>query len=95
MTNERFAEYSIALYFPSTVTIARLSEILDKMEENGIYIDYASLEFQSDGLYCEALTDIEEGIEDIIKDIGNGDVMLDWDTMSDYDWLPIGEGDGE
>lgn len=93
MTNERFAEYTIALYFPSTVTVARLSEIFDKLEEDGIYIDYASLEFQSDGLYCEAMTDIEEGIEETIKDIGNGDVILDWDTMSD--WVPIGEGDGE
>ena len=89
MTNERFAEYNVALYFPSTVTIARLSEIQDKMDDAGIYIDYASLEFQSDGLYCEALTNIEEGIEEIIKDIGNGDVFLDWDTMGSWD--PIEE----
>ena len=93
MTNERFAKYDLALYFPPTVTIARLSEIRDRMDDAGIYIDYASLEFQSDGLYCEALSDIEEGIEEIIKDIGNGDVMVDWDTMND--WEPIGEGDWE
>ena len=91
MTNERFAEYNIALHFLPNVTIARLSEIQDRMDDVGIHIDYASLDFQSDGLYCEALTDIEEGIEGIIKDLGNGDVMLDWDTMSDWD--PIEEGD--
>lgn len=86
MTNERFAEYSIALHFLPNITIARLSEIQDRMGDAGIYIDYASLTFLSDGLYCEALTNIEEGIEGIIKDIGNGDVVIDWDAMSDWDW---------
>ena len=75
--------YDIALFFPSHVTLKGLYELLNKLDENEIDVDYATLDFQDDGLYCEAKT-YNENAEEIIKNIGNGDVMLDWDTMSEW-----------
>ena len=75
--------YDIALFFPSHVTLKGLYELLNKLDENEIDVDYATLDFQDDGLYCEAKT-YNEDAEEIIKNIGNGDVMLDWDTMSEW-----------
>lgn len=75
--------YDIALFFPSHVTLKGMHELLDKLDENDINVDYATLDFQEDGLYCEAKT-YNADVEEIIKDIGNGDMVLDWDTMSEW-----------
>lgn len=74
----------VALFIPSTVTLGRLHELLDALEDHAIYVDYSSLEFASDGLYCDAKTRISEGLETIIKEIGD-DISLDWDTMAEWD----------
>lgn len=84
MTSRR-GYYDVALFFPATVTLGRFHELLDSLDDHDINVDYASLEFASDGLYCDAKTSVSEGIEALIKDIGNGDIALDWDTMAEWD----------
>lgn len=75
--------YDMALYFPSHVTLGRLHELVDKLSDNDIDIVYTTLDFAESGLYCEAQTGRND-VEKLIKDIGNGDVLLDWDTMSEW-----------
>lgn len=76
--------FDVALFIPHTVTLGRLHELLDALDDHDIYVDYSSLEFASDGLYCDAKTRISDGLETIIKDIGD-DISLDWDTMAEWD----------
>lgn len=76
--------FDVALFFPATVTLGRFHELLDGLDDHDINVDYASLEFASDGLYCDAKTSVSEGLEGLIKDIGNGDITVDWDTMVEW-----------
>lgn len=75
--------FDVALFIPSTVTLGRLHELLDALDDHDIYVDYSSLAFASDGLYCDAKTRTSEGLETIIKEIGD-DISLDWDTMAEW-----------
>ena len=76
--------YDVALFFPNHVTLKRMSELLSELYDSLIFVDYATLEFEEDGLYCEAKTH-HANTEEIVDEIGNGDVIVDWDTMSDWE----------
>ena len=76
--------YDVALFFPNHVTLERMSELLSELYDSLIFVDYATLEFEEDGLYCEAKTP-HANAEEIVNEIGNGDVIVDWDTMSDWE----------
>lgn len=76
--------YDVALFFPNHVTLERMSELLTELYDSLIFVDYATLEFEEDGLYCEAKTP-HANAEEIVNEIGNGDVIVDWDTMSDWE----------
>ena len=76
--------YDVALFFPNHVTLERMSELLSELYDSLIFVDYATLEFEEDGLYCEAKTP-HANAEEIVEEIGNGDVIVDWDTMSDWE----------
>lgn len=78
--------YGIALYFPPTVTVGRVYELLERLDDRGIYADRSTLEFASDGLYCEAEYNayICVNAETVVKEVGNGDVVLDLDTMCEW-----------
>lgn len=80
---ERRGYYDLALYFPYHITLGRLYRLVDRLDEMGIDIDYATIELASDGLYCEAKTYREDCIE-LVESLGD-DVLLDWDTMSEWD----------
>lgn len=86
---ERRGYYDVALYFPEHLKLWELYDVLERLSDHGIDVDYATLEFTPEGLFCDAKT-YNENVEEIIKDIGNGDVFLDWDTMGT--WEPM-EGD--
>ena len=76
--------YDVALFFPNHVTLERMSELLSELYDSLIFVDYATLEFEEDGLYCEAKTP-HANAEEIVNEIGNGDVIVDWDTMSEWE----------
>lgn len=76
--------HDVALFVPNHVTLKRMNELLTELYDSLIYVDYATLEFKEDGLYCEAKTP-DVNIEEIVDEIGNGDVIVDWDTMSDWE----------
>lgn len=76
--------YDVALFFPNHVTLERMSELLTELYDSLIFVDYATLEFEEDGLYCEAKTP-HANAEEIVNEIGNGDVIVDWDTMSEWE----------
>lgn len=76
--------YDVALFFPNHVTLERMSELLSELYDSLIFVDYATLEFEEDGLYCEAKTP-HANAEEIVEEIGNGDVIVDWDTMSEWE----------
>lgn len=76
--------YDVALFFPNHVTLERMSELLTELYDSLIFVDYATLEFEEDGLYCEAKTP-HANAEEIVEEIGNGDVIVDWDTMSEWE----------
>lgn len=80
---ERRGYSNVALYFPGHLTLRDLYDVLERLSDNGIDVDYATLEFAKDGLYCDAKTYIG-GVEETIEDISQGDVFLDWDTMADW-----------
>ena len=52
----RDASYDVALFFPNHVTLKRMSELLTELYDSLIFVDYATLEFKEDGLYCGAKT---------------------------------------
>lgn len=78
--------YNIALQVPAYVTLGRLWEMLDKLSDFDIEVDYDSIELQDNGLFIEATYPQEtEDIEEKIKAVANGDMSIDWDTMSDWE----------
>ena len=81
---EREGHYDLALYFPGHLKLGELYDVLERLSEHDIDVDYATLEFTSEGLFCDGRTSLED-VEEVIKDIGHGDVFLDWDTMSEWE----------
>ena len=81
MTDRR-GYYDIALFIPGTVTLARFKEILEELDDIEVYSDYATLDFQADGVYFETKTS-RENVTDSIASIK--DVVIDWDTMADWE----------
>ena len=79
--------YDIALFIPSNVTLGRLKEILDRMDNMYISADYRTFDYQTDGLYFDASYPKlqEKDIEEKIKAIGNGDLIIDWETMTEWE----------
>lgn len=81
----RYTEwYDIALYFPAHVKLDRLAELIKKLSDHDIDIDYQSISFQDNGMFCDAVTVVSD-VEVLLKELGNGDVELDWDTMSEWE----------
>ena len=78
--------YGIGLFIPANVTLGRLWEMLDKLADFDIEVDYESIELQDNGLFIEATYPQEtEDIEEKIKAVTNGDMSIDWDTMGDWE----------
>ena len=87
-------DYAIALFVPSNVTLGRLYEMLDKLADLDIDLDYDTIELQDNGMAfeCQMSEEIED-LEEKIKAIANGDMMIDWDTMSG--WGPYDDFDDQ
>lgn len=75
--------YDVALYFPGHLKLKDLHDVLKRLKDNQIEIDEVTLKLTENGLYCEADTP-HVNISEIIKNIGHGDVFIDWDTMKEW-----------
>ena len=80
--NNRASEYGLALVFSPDITLRRFNEIIERLEDEGIDLDYASLEISSDGIFSEALYDGHEGVFDLIDSIDG--VSLDEEVMCEW-----------
>ena len=81
-SNNRISEYALALVFSPEITLRRFHEIIEILDEEGIDLDYASLEISSDGIFAEARYDGHEGVYDLIDSIEGA--SRDFDTMCDW-----------
>ena len=54
--NNRASEYGLALVFSPDITLRRFNEIIERLEDEGIDLDYASLEISSDTTKCSLST---------------------------------------
>ena len=84
--------YELVLFIPGGVSLTRTKEILEKLDDLDIEVDYGSLDFQDNGLFIDAgfSSDIDN-IEETINSIG--DIEIDWDSMADWDCWPEEECD--
>ncbi len=76
------AYYDVALYVRADTTLAQLYVILDRLEDMGIGVDYASFDFEDNGLFFDARDYSEDpDLEGALEAIGVG---IDWDTMAEW-----------
>lgn len=72
--------YDLSVFVHSNITISRLYEMLDKLEDLGFCIVYETFSYLPDGLYFEI--EYEDSIKDVyekIRSVGNGDLVVNWE----------------
>ena len=79
---------SVALYFHHYVTLGRVCQLIECLRDLDMEIDYNIIEFD-DGMSIWAYYPIDQWdkIQEWINTNCNGDMVIDWETMSEIDDL--------
>lgn len=83
---ERRGYYNVALFIDGGCPVSKVYSILDALSEEDVDVDYSTVEFQSDGMYMEAMT-YREDVVSVVEKIHEEYewIAIDYDTMSDWE----------
>ena len=77
---------AVAFYIHHFVTLGRVCQLMECLKDLDMEIDYNIIEFD-DGMsfwsYCHI--DMWDKIQEWIDTNGNGEIVIDWDLMSEID----------